>query len=90
MPDMLFFIQVLLRGVEQGEGYSGSTVYVGLAGIAFMVFKLHMCMHQTGGSQLRSTLGKEDAALLTTAAAILEYTRPSSVSMFCLSHARLA
>ena len=70
--------QVLLQGLAQGEGYSGSTVYVGVAGIALAFFRLHECLQR--GSTLRGMLDEEHSIPLGRAAAILQAARRNAVS----------
>jgi hypothetical protein len=70
------------QGIQQGWGYSGSSVYVGLAGIALMYFRLHeACLASGEGSGSRDKESKNMAqAYLEKAFTLISVTRPSSVS----------
>ncbi|KAK9904304.1 hypothetical protein WJX75_008885 [Coccomyxa subellipsoidea] len=68
-------LKVLEQGLQKGRGFSGPTVYVGLAGVALTYFRLYECCNRVNPAYLPgqvSWAGKEQAqGYLKRAAALI-------------------
>lgn len=75
--------QELEQGLQKGRGFSGSTVYVGLAGVALTYFRLYECCNRVNPAYLLghvSWSGKEQAqGYLKRAAALINAAGTSPV-----------
>lgn len=73
-------VQVMEQGVQQGWGYTGPTVYVGLAGIALVYFRLHEAVLASSNDESSAEARRQSRAYLDRALDLINFVRPSPVS----------